>query len=338
MSDPNQPIYRPVHPEEYEDALTLWETVFGAGSRDYFRRYFEADPWYQPGDCLGAWLDDRLVSGVHVCPRLLEWRGSTLRCGGIANVATLPEYRGRGLSRALLAQSLDLMWETECGFSLLFTGVPSHYSALGWEQVATPGPTLTLRESPGAPRLEARPAVVDGEVLRLYQQSPRPPLLVHRSAPPSWDGTGKRYFENWVGWRWQSSRAEMLTLPGRGYLVLKAPPTPEQLAAAPEWRENEPAEPPLEILEWRALDAVAETTLLHAAAAHAWSQGKTRLRLPCHPFLASAEAVAGVGRLDLSETRGFGMLRNIALPDAEFEEIRHHFASGACAWFAADGF
>lgn len=335
MSDVNQPIYRPVHPDEYEEALTLWETVFGGGSRDYFRRYFEADPWYQAGDCLGAWLDDRLVSCVHVCPRMLEWRGSTIRCGGIANVATLQEYRGKGLSRALLAQSLDLMWETECGFSLLFTGRHRHYAALGWEQVSTPRTVLTIRDAPSHPRLERFPAEVDEEIIRLYDHSPRPPLLVDRSAPASWDGTEKRYFEQWVGWRWQNSGAEMLRLPERGYLVLKSPRMPE--VEAPSAGEQT-SEPPLEVLEWRAVDAKAEAVLLRAAAVYAWEQGKRQVALPCRPYLAEEELFAEIGEVGLCESAGFGMLRNIGLPDTEFEEIRKQYEAGNCAWFAADGF
>jgi GNAT superfamily N-acetyltransferase len=327
MPDANSPHYRPVHLDEYEDALTLWETVFGAGSRDYFVRYFTADPWYQPGDCLGAWLDDRLVSCVHICPRLLEWRGSLLRCGGIANVATLPEYRGRGLSRALLAQTLEVMWETGCGFSLLFTGRHRHYSALGWERVEASRPLLTLHETPGPPLLDIQPAIPDSEIIRLYEHSPRPPLLLQRTAPPSVDGLGKQYFAEWVGWRWQSSRAEMLVLPGRGYLVLKRP------------REPEAAEiPPLEILEWRALDANTELALLRAAAAHAWDRGQTRVRFPHVPHLVGMEALADLGSASFSAPEGHGMTRNIALPDAEYEEIKQLYASGSAPWFAADGF
>jgi hypothetical protein len=50
------------------------------------------------------------------------------------------------------------------------------------------------------------------------------------------------------------------------------------------------------------------------------------------------EALAELGSASFSAPEGHGMTRNIALPDAEYEEIKQLYASGAAPWFAADGF
>jgi GNAT superfamily N-acetyltransferase len=333
----SEPVLRPIHPDQHEEAIRLWVAVWGEDAREYFRRYFYADPWYQPGACFGAWMDGRLVSCVHLCTRAVEWRGGTLLCGGVANVATLPEYRRRGLSRALLLRVVDRMREAGCDFSLLFTGTHGHYAPLGWKQVRVPTPTIVLAPDLNAPALEAHPAVPDPDVVRLYAQAPRPPLLLHRGAPPGPSGTGMHYFRDWVGWRWRKSRAEMLLLPERGYVVLAPPPTAEAATASPTWRNEEPR-PTLEVLEWRAVDAAAELLLLGAAGSWALRRGVARLRLPSLPHLAAPTELEALGSVDHSLTTDYAMLRNVRMAETEYARVLHTIAAGKAAWWPGDGF
>src|SRR3982751_5878395 len=115
------PILRPIGPSDYLQALELWDIAFTPG-RAYFERYFRDDPWYQEGDCVGAFEGERLVSAVHLCRRPLEWAGRTVWCGAIANVATHPDFRRLGLSRDLLRLTTQRMETEGMDFSMLFTG------------------------------------------------------------------------------------------------------------------------------------------------------------------------------------------------------------------------
>jgi len=90
--------------------------------------------------------DGRVVGSVYWTPRELgRPGGGTLRAGGVANVATAPEARGRGLVRALLARAVEQMEQDGGDVALLFTGTPDVYRSSGFETFDVP----LLR---GAPR------------------------------------------------------------------------------------------------------------------------------------------------------------------------------------------
>ncbi|MGO3484179.1 MAG: GNAT family N-acetyltransferase, partial [Cellulosimicrobium funkei] len=90
--------------------------------------------------------DGRVVGSVYWTPRKLGGPdGGILRAGGVANVATAPEARGRGLVRALLARAVEQMERDGADVALLFTGTPDVYRSSGFEAFDVP-----LRR--GAPR------------------------------------------------------------------------------------------------------------------------------------------------------------------------------------------
>ncbi|MFE6234242.1 GNAT family N-acetyltransferase [Cellulosimicrobium sp. NPDC057862] len=91
-------------------------------------------------------LDGRVVGSVYWTPRELGGPdGRTLRAGGVANVATAHEARGRGLVRALLSRAIEQMERDGADVALLFTGTPDVYRSSGFETFDVP----LLR---GAPR------------------------------------------------------------------------------------------------------------------------------------------------------------------------------------------
>jgi predicted acetyltransferase len=65
-------------------------------------------------------------------------RGEEIVLGGIGSVATLPEYRRRGLATALLERAIDEMRARNMGLSLLFSGRESFYGGLGWVPLGHP--------------------------------------------------------------------------------------------------------------------------------------------------------------------------------------------------------
>lgn len=302
--------FRAVGPADEAKALDLWGRAFLPG-RGYFDRYFRDDPWYREGDCLGAWDGERLVSAVHLCRRPVEWAGRTLWCGAIANVATDPEYRRRGLSRELLRLVIRRMEESEIDFSMLFTGQFGHYGALGWEQVHTPCATVELAEKLPEPALRVEEQAGEyGAAAELYWQVPPRPLLLHRP---------EQYYRGWVGWNWRHYGVRLLTHPEAGFAAVRVDGDA------------------LEVAEWHAMDGEAERELLLAAAREARAAGKSRLSLAALPYCGSLSLLAELGKPEVREG-GHMMLRTVRLGPREYEEILSLYAAGDAVWWPSDAF
>jgi len=66
--------------------------------------------------------------------------------GGIANVATLPEFRGNGYNQELLKRAIAVMEADAMDFSMLGTGINAYYAKLGFATLPRPVWEGTLRE------------------------------------------------------------------------------------------------------------------------------------------------------------------------------------------------
>ena len=89
--------------------------------------------------CLGVFHEGRVVSHAAVWPRTLVIDGTRLKAGIIVLVATLPEYRRRGLAAALMRELEAIMRHESYDLGMLWTGVPDFYHRLGWETVEPRG-------------------------------------------------------------------------------------------------------------------------------------------------------------------------------------------------------
>ncbi|MCS7273670.1 MAG: GNAT family N-acetyltransferase [Fimbriimonadales bacterium] len=131
------PIFRALRPKEQQACIELWARVFTPGS-DFFSRYF-ADPWWQPHYTRVCEVDGQLVAAVQIVRRPIRLRaGYTLWMAGIANVATLPAYRGQGFASRLMQEAQAVMDSEDFAFGLLFTGIRDFYARLGWETLPLP--------------------------------------------------------------------------------------------------------------------------------------------------------------------------------------------------------
>ena len=303
--------FRPVIESEHPKALALWQTVF-TETPGFFERYFRADFGYQEGDTLGAWRGDDLVSAVHLCRRSSVWRDDTLLCGAVANVATLPDARRRGLSRRLLEMTIAKMEREGFHFSLLGTGVPGHYAALGWEQTYAPRTTLGLQRDLPPSEAAWQALAVTAPLLSLYGAHPRPLQFVRSGA----------YFEGWAGWLWGRSPAFRHLLPDGGYIVLDIPEDDDDWCSA---------------TEWRASDAATEQALLRAAAAEALRRGRTQLALGALPQFVGEDFLNMLGPVITQKDTG-GMVRNVSLPEDRYQQLLQMYRSGEAVWWSADGF
>ncbi|MBV9851458.1 MAG: GNAT family N-acetyltransferase [Armatimonadetes bacterium] len=305
--------FRPVADGEQAQALSLWQAVFGAPP-GYFERYYQADadPSYREGDTFGAWQGDQLVSAVHLCRRPVVWDGDELLCGGIANVATLPEFRRRGLSRRLLEMAIAKMEREGFHYSLLGTGVPGHYAALGWELTHAPRAKVNLKAD--FPTAEA-------DWQRLGTTDALPPLYAARPRPLQFV-RAPSYFDGWVGWNWRGYPTYLSTRPGLGYLVLVVPEAENEIIFA---------------TEWRAIDAATERALLQAAAAEVLRRGRNQLGLEALPQHTGSDFLNSLGAVTTQQDKG-SMARNLSLPDDRYRQLMQSYRTGEAVWWMADGF
>ncbi|MCS7300893.1 MAG: GNAT family N-acetyltransferase [Fimbriimonadales bacterium] len=131
------PVFRELRPDEQAACLDLWAQVF-TPSRDYFERYFQ-DALWQPRYTRVCEVDGRLAAAVQLVRRPVRLaNGHTLWMAGVANVATLPDYRGRGYASQLLQDLQRVMDAEDFAFGLLFTGIHDFYGRLGWERLPLP--------------------------------------------------------------------------------------------------------------------------------------------------------------------------------------------------------
>lgn len=90
------------------DLLNACFTTFSnygmTGSR--WLAYERFQPGFRVDGALLAVMEDKIVGHVQIVLRHIRMgKYSTIRVGGIANVCTLPEYRGRGIATALLEEA-----------------------------------------------------------------------------------------------------------------------------------------------------------------------------------------------------------------------------------------
>lgn len=130
-------VIRAVRRKEEPGLYDLWTQVFGL-DEDFFRPLMECDPDRVLTQTQVALDGKKIVSSVQYFIRHTRGlNGYMHKVGGIANVATYPEYRRMGLSSKLLQLSIDEMKAHGCDWSLLSTGVNAHYAKLGWQTMPT---------------------------------------------------------------------------------------------------------------------------------------------------------------------------------------------------------
>lgn len=154
-------VFRALRPDEREECLDLWLRVWpGYANRTYFERYFYGDVGWLPYYTQVAECDGRLVSTVHICNRTVACGEFRLNMGGIANVATLPEYRGRGYNTGCLKNAIEVMEADAMDFALLFTGINAYYRKFGFANLPRGRTSVRIRPDFKRPlsRFTIRPA------------------------------------------------------------------------------------------------------------------------------------------------------------------------------------
>ncbi len=205
---------RAIRAEEREACIDLWCTVWpGEGNPAYFRRYFYGDVDWLPDYTQVAELDGRIISAVHICRRVVSCGDFRLTMGGIANVATLAEFRGDGFNSACLRRAIAVMEADAMDFSLLFTGINPYYERhdfTDWPRERLRG-TVQTAFAPRPTPFRVRPATdSDLPAIRgLYDGYNRHrPIAVQRT---------EAYWRDWIGRKpSQMSEPPLLALDAEG--------------------------------------------------------------------------------------------------------------------------
>ena len=82
---------------------------------------------------LGIWDEDILAAKLHIIPLNVQMKDDVWKMGGIAGVATYPEYRRNGYVKTLITDSLKHMRDNAQIVSLLHPFDISFYRRYGWE-------------------------------------------------------------------------------------------------------------------------------------------------------------------------------------------------------------
>ncbi|MFC4322888.1 GNAT family N-acetyltransferase [Litchfieldia salsa] len=78
-------------------------------------------------------VDQELVAKLHLLPFEIYLQDNKLKMGGIAGVATYPEFRRKGYVKEMLTHVLTIMKEDNCTVSMLHPFSISFYRKYGWE-------------------------------------------------------------------------------------------------------------------------------------------------------------------------------------------------------------
>ncbi|WP_368504323.1 enhanced intracellular survival protein Eis [Alkalihalophilus sp. As8PL] len=94
----------------------------------------------------GILNDQKVAAKLHLLPHYVYLQGEKWKMGGIAGVATYPEYRRNGYVKALLSHSLEAMKSKGMTLSMLHPFDVAFYRKYGWELFSN-RLTTTLKKS-----------------------------------------------------------------------------------------------------------------------------------------------------------------------------------------------
>ena len=90
------------------------------------------EPTYEPSDRLLVKHGDRVAAHLRLIGRDMQFGAATLPISYVADLAILPEFRGRGYASALLDAAERRMRQEGALLGLLRTSEPDFYRRRGW--------------------------------------------------------------------------------------------------------------------------------------------------------------------------------------------------------------
>lgn len=316
------------------DLLDGWPFPDGQRGRDFFRRYAELDPAFEPRNVWVAERGGELVSCVQIFPRRVRIGGQALPMGGIGSVFTRPDSRRQGVAGALLERAIEAMRDRGMVLSYLYAERLRWYGqydyrpwSRGWRTLHWPA--ATSASGPSARTYDARRDRGELERLwRLYAEGAGDsPLdgIVDRGSAKDWQGSfrlaGTPEEDIWIADGVSHSAAYLRVADFDGLLrVLEwgreagaAPALCELLAAAMTGRRVESIRMPL--IRDEALEGLLAAAGARTDTRPAWNEVPPDARPPATWMVRSLDDEALARRL---ETANAGDLLARFLPPERF--------------------
>lgn len=315
-------VYRSLQKHEEQQALDLWYSIFKTNS-GFYERYFSSDasPLYREGDTLTAWHDNLLVSTVYI--RRLRIRSNDNNheylCGVICNVATVTEYRRRGLSSHLLKMAIDRMEKNEFDLSMLGTEKHHHYATFGWEQIPEPNQIMIDWKVTHSLNVNSQwrstsdALSSDVELLcKIYSDKSRSYQI---------DRSPSTLFSHWVKWEWENDAA-IICFYEHGYAVIGNPNSENNVC----------------VLEWRASNRHLEEILISLAVSEIRRRHgptKTICLFALPQYMTMDQFVEWAGPVTMG-TNQDAMISNIRLSNDDYNKIKAAFTDGRAVYWSGD--
>lgn len=138
-------------------------------------------------------VDGEVAGQLQVYERRVTIGGRAAWAGALGNVCTRPEYRGEGLGRRLVDDTVAFLREKDYALSLLLTGdrLRSFYRASGWVDLPRARHRLTLPADGG-----------DGSAFAAFDADAHldDVARIHRTVARDRDGAVRRTRSDWTEW------------------------------------------------------------------------------------------------------------------------------------------
>lgn|GEM_PF-458681 len=135
---------RTVRESEVGQMIELMCLVFRPQGHERYRQYMVGDPLYERDQSRVVVDGGRIVATLRVWDKRLRVRSTPIRFGGIGNVCTHPDVRGKGYATALMEEAVQYMRESGYPISCLFTEAGNRfYRRFGYRGVPLNGFRMT---------------------------------------------------------------------------------------------------------------------------------------------------------------------------------------------------
>ena len=176
--------------EELDDWYNFCASIFSykgkhAPPPSYFERHFVNDPYARndPSLIRVALYENTIVASCRIFLRTISTGGTAtgILCGGIGEVCTSPSHRRRGLSKALLLNSLTIMEHNLNVRASLLHAAPAFfpvYQSVGYQGMASRWSNITLTGK-GIKQSSAAKTPSDSEYIIRLAQFPHDTQQLH---------------------------------------------------------------------------------------------------------------------------------------------------------------